>query len=405
MSRLDRDEIVQTAATLFAARGYTTVSVADIIDQLGCTPPRLYRRFPSKLALLHAVLAAAITRQECTGCDLDKYIAAALKAAVDSPDLVIVYARDRRWISPIEFGDVARRATDHDTGWRTAIIAVAPSLTPFAVMIRHQAISAIIAASAVAPRVAGGARLRAAFTVGMHNMITAPYTTVDSAPSLARRWHVRPTRRQEILDAAITLFGERGYEDVRVDDVGKAVGIAGPSVFQHFTTKQQILVAAFDRGITQLMIAASTALDSSNNAEDALQRLVSGLAETAARNRNLLSVLVREAGGLDEPDRERIGRLRRDYDDIWAAVISQIWEELNADTAQAIARAGSEAVLSGLGFADYPSAAVDLATSTLTFITSTASTFENSLQRRVPTTAPIQTRPILDVVELNQKKS
>lgn len=70
MSRLDRDEIVQTAATLFAARGYTTVSVADIIDQLGCTPPRLYRRFPSKLALLHAVLAAAITRQECTGCDL-----------------------------------------------------------------------------------------------------------------------------------------------------------------------------------------------------------------------------------------------------------------------------------------------------------------------------------------------
>jgi AcrR family transcriptional regulator len=155
-------------------------------------------------------------------------------------------------------------------------------------------------------------------------------------------------------------------------------------VFQHFTTKQQILVAAFDRGITQLSISATVAIDRADDAEDALARLVSGLAETAAHSRDLFTMLVRESGWLEESDRERILRLRRDYDDIWAAVISQIWGQLNAETARAIARAGSEAVLSGLRRADEPSAAAGLAASTLAFVSSTASTFENSLRQPGP---------------------
>jgi AcrR family transcriptional regulator len=312
------------------------------------------------------------------GGDVDAYIAGALKAAANHPELMITYVGDRRWIDPVEFFDIARRDTNHNAGWRAAIAAAAPGLTPLAITIRQRAIGAIVAASAVAPRNAGGARLRTAFATGLRDLVTTPSAGLDAATARAPRWHVPPTRRQEILDAAIALLGARGYADVRVEDVGQAVGIAGPSVFQHFTTKQQILVAAFDRGITQLMISASVAVDGADDGDDALRRLVSGLAETAARNRDLFTMLVRESGGLDESDRERILRLRRDYDDIWAAVICQIWEQLSAETARAIARAGSEAVLSGLRSADDPSAAADLATCTLAFISTTASTFENS---------------------------
>jgi AcrR family transcriptional regulator len=380
MSRLDPDEIIETAARLFAARGYASVSVATIIEELGCTPPRLYRRFPSKLALLHAVLDAAIEQQACVGGDLEAHLSSALAAATAHPALVITYVGDRRWIDPVEFLDVAQRDADFNAGWRAAIAAAAPDLVPLAVTIRQRAIGAIVAASGVAPRSAGGARLRAAFAVGLRDLVTAPSAGLEAATANAPRWHVPPTRRQEILDAAIVLLGARGYADVRVDDVGEAVGIAGPSVFQHFTTKQQILVAAFDRGITQLMISASVAVDGAESADDALRRLVSGLAETAARNRDLFSMLVRESGGLEESDRERILRLRRDYDDIWAAVIGQIWQQLHAETARAIARAGCDAVLSGLRGPDDPRAAADLAAGTLAFISGTAGAFASSRQ-------------------------
>jgi len=379
MNRLGPDEIVETAARLFAARGYTTISIADIIEELGCTPPRLYRRFPSKLALLHAVLDAALVRLECADGDVEAYISHALQAAAEHPELVITYLGNRRWIDPVDFVDIARRDSNHSAGWRAAIAAAAPGLTPLAITIRQRAVDAIVAASAVAPRSAGGSRLRAAFAVGLHDFVKTPLVGPDIATGQPPRWRVPPTRRQEILDAAIALLGARGFADVRVEDVGHAVGIAGPSVFQHFTTKQQILVAAFDRGITQLMTSASVAVDGADNAETALSRLVYGLAETAARNRDLFTMLVRESDGLDESARERILRHRRDYDDIWAAVIGQIWEQLNTETARAIARAGCDAVLSGLRPPDDPGAAADLAASTLAFIDSTASTFANSL--------------------------
>jgi AcrR family transcriptional regulator len=378
MSRLDPGKIVETAARLFAARGYATVPVADIVDELGCTPPRLYRRFPSKLALLHAILDSALEQQECVGGHVDDYIARAIGAAADYPDLVVTYVRDRRWLDPVDFVHVAQRDSEHIAGWHAAIAAAVPGLAARAITVRHRAIAAIIASSAVAPRHAGGARLGAAFAIGVRDLVTTPPVKGDNAAAAPFCWHVPPTRRQQILDAAIALLGARGYADVRVDDVGRAVGIAGPSVLQHFTTKQQILVAAFDRGITQLMISATVAIDGADGAADALVRLVSGLAETAARNSDLFTTLVRESGGLDESDRDRILHLRRDYDDIWAAVVCQIWPQLGVETARAIARAGSEATLSGLRRPDDPRAAADLAAVTLAFINGTANTFENS---------------------------
>ncbi len=60
------------------------------------------------------------------------------------------------------------------------------------------------------------------------------------------------TRADEILDAATDLFAERGYAEVSIDDIGAAVGIAGPSVYNHFASKQDILIDAMARGHAQL---------------------------------------------------------------------------------------------------------------------------------------------------------
>ena len=46
--------------------------------------------------------------------------------------------------------------------------------------------------------------------------------------------------KQRILDAALTLFSERGYSAVRVSDIADAVGIKAPSLYKHFKGKQQI---------------------------------------------------------------------------------------------------------------------------------------------------------------------
>ena len=56
MSR--RDQILATAAELFAARGFHGVSVADLGAACGISGPALYKHFPSKDAMLAEMLVS-----------------------------------------------------------------------------------------------------------------------------------------------------------------------------------------------------------------------------------------------------------------------------------------------------------------------------------------------------------
>lgn len=53
-----REQILETAAELFAARGFHGVSVADLGAACGISGPALYKHFPSKDAVLAAMLVS-----------------------------------------------------------------------------------------------------------------------------------------------------------------------------------------------------------------------------------------------------------------------------------------------------------------------------------------------------------
>lgn len=53
--------------------------------------------------------------------------------------------------------------------------------------------------------------------------------------------------RELILDAALTLFSEKGFDGVGVDQIGEAVGMKGPSLYKHFKGKDAILDALIDQ--------------------------------------------------------------------------------------------------------------------------------------------------------------
>ncbi len=49
--------------------------------------------------------------------------------------------------------------------------------------------------------------------------------------------------KQKIIDKALELFSERGYDSVSVGDIADAVGIKAPSLYNHFSGKQAIFDA------------------------------------------------------------------------------------------------------------------------------------------------------------------
>jgi len=56
-----------------------------------------------------------------------------------------------------------------------------------------------------------------------------------------------PERRAVIIEAAGRLFGERGYEATRLDQIAAAAGVTKPIVYRHFDSKGDLYLALLDR--------------------------------------------------------------------------------------------------------------------------------------------------------------
>jgi len=54
-------------------------------------------------------------------------------------------------------------------------------------------------------------------------------------------------RRNQILDAANTLLAERGYEEVTVDHLAKAAGVARGLVHHYFGGRKEVYLALLER--------------------------------------------------------------------------------------------------------------------------------------------------------------
>jgi len=82
--------------------------------------------------------------------------------------------------------------------------------------------------------------------VGREKMAT---TRPRMQPKVGRR---RSTTRANISDAAIDLFATRGFDDVSVDDVAHAAGIARRTLFRYYASKNAIPWGDFDAHLQQL---------------------------------------------------------------------------------------------------------------------------------------------------------
>jgi AcrR family transcriptional regulator len=54
-------------------------------------------------------------------------------------------------------------------------------------------------------------------------------------------------RRALIIESAGRVFGERGYEAARVDEIAAAAGVTKPIVYRHFDSKRDLYLALLDR--------------------------------------------------------------------------------------------------------------------------------------------------------------
>ena len=73
----------------------------------------------------------------------------------------------------------------------------------------------------------------------------------------SRKRLTRDERRARILDAAASVFGERGYEGAVVDEIAGRAGVTKPVVYDHFSSKRDLYVALLELYTAELFASMS----------------------------------------------------------------------------------------------------------------------------------------------------
>ena len=150
----------------------------------------------------------------------------------------------------------------------------------------------------------------------------------------------RPSRREQILQAAAQLFAERGSRAVGVDDVGAAVGVTGPAIYRHFASKDAMLAEMLLR-ISERLLEGGTERVATAGADplSQLRALIAFQVDFALDNPALITVQDRDLGSLTEEDATQVRRLQRRYVEVWVAVLARLHPAAEAAACRARAHA------------------------------------------------------------------
>jgi AcrR family transcriptional regulator len=82
----------------------------------------------------------------------------------------------------------------------------------------------------------------------------------------------RAARERQILDAALAVFAERGFQHASMDAVAERVGVTKPVVYTHFGSKEGLLLACLARARAELLDVTTAAAASTDSPEEMLRR-------------------------------------------------------------------------------------------------------------------------------------
>lgn len=138
------------------------------------------------------------------------------------------------------------------------------------------------------------------------------------------------------LPKAASVIAERGLENTRMDDIVEATGIPRPTLYYHFSSKEEILAWLLDRLLRDLTVDVGHIIDRDEPARERFTKVVRAYLEVFAQHRDLCAVLLSDLG--------RITRIPTLAESIWSAFHEPVRKLLDAGSQDGSLRAANAEV-------------------------------------------------------------
>lgn len=146
-------------------------------------------------------------------------------------------------------------------------------------------------------------------------------------------------RRAELLDAAATLFADRGFVGVRLEDLGAAVGISGPAVYRHFPNKEAVLIELLVDISKYLLAGGQRVAATEDLPQQQLAELIDFHLDFALTSPALIKIQDRDLQSLPDTARRLVRRMQREYVEVWVSVLRRVNSDLEESDARTTAHA------------------------------------------------------------------
>jgi AcrR family transcriptional regulator len=121
-------------------------------------------------------------------------------------------------------------------------------------------------------------------------------------------------KRERIVQAAVDLFYEHGYQNTTLDTVADALGVRKPFVYSYFESKADLLATICERGIGHAVKALEEILDVPADPTTHLQRIGEMMIATVTTYQKHNVIWAREEKNLPPAHFRRLKKLRREFD-------------------------------------------------------------------------------------------
>ena len=119
--------------------------------------------------------------------------------------------------------------------------------------------------------------------------------------------------RGSVLDAACVLFAERGYHGTSMKDIAEKLGVRAPSLYNHVTSKQDMLYAIMDKAMDRALTALDETLAGVGDVSERLRRATESLVLDFLRYPAEVTVCNNEVRSLEAGNRLAIVAKRDRY--------------------------------------------------------------------------------------------
>jgi AcrR family transcriptional regulator len=132
-------------------------------------------------------------------------------------------------------------------------------------------------------------------------------------------------RREDLLRVCARLFREKGFDGASIRDISEAAGMHSGSPFYHFKSKQEMLVAVMEQGLSEglkdLEAVGALRLPPAQK----FRRLVRAHLETLCGNgHDFIPVMLYDWRSLTPVNRRRVIALKDRYDALWQKATDEL---------------------------------------------------------------------------------